>query len=59
MKDYKTNVVNNITDYKNDVIDELIDLKVSIDMENLTDDQKAEKISLFNSLAKDAGVLPY
>lgn len=59
MKDYKTKIVNDIVDYKNDVIETLIDLKVDIDMGNLTEDLRNEKISLFNSLAKDAGVLPY
>lgn len=59
MKDYKTKEVNEIIDYKNDVIPTLIDLKVDIDMGNLTEELRNEKISLFNSLAKDAGVLPY
>lgn len=59
MKDYKTKTTNNIVDYKNDVVETLIDLKVDIDMGNLTEELRDEKISLFNSLAKDAGVLPY
>lgn len=59
MKDYKTKEVNKIIDYKNDVIPTLIDLKADIDMGNLTEELRNEKISLFNSLAKDAGVLPY
>lgn len=59
MKDYKTKEVNEIIDYKNDVIPTLIDLKADIDMGNLTEELRNEKISLFNSLAKDAGVLPY
>lgn len=59
MKDYKTKEVNEIIDYKNDVIPTLIDLKADIDMGNLTEELRNEKINLFNSLAKDAGVLPY
>ena len=59
MKDYKTKEVNEIIDYKNDVIPTLIDLKADIDMGNLTEELRNEKISLFNSLARDAGVLPY
>ena len=59
MKDYKTKEVNEIIDYKNDVIPTLIDLKADIDMGNLTEELRNEKISLFNSLAKDTGVLPY
>ena len=59
MKDYKTKVDNKIIDYKDNVIEDLIDLKVEIDMGNLTDELKNEKIVLFNNMARNAGVLPY
>lgn len=59
MKDYKTKVNNKIVDYKDDAIDTLINLKVEIDMGDLTDEIKNEKINLFNNIAKDVGVLPY
>ena len=59
MKDYKTKVNNKIVDYKDDAIEALINLKVEIDMGDLTDEIKNEKINLFNNIAKDVGVLPY
>ena len=58
-KDYKTKTANKIADYKNNVMITLIELKADIDMGNLTDEIREEKIQRFNALAENVGVLPY
>lgn len=59
MKDYKMKNSSKTVDYDNDVIERLIDLKVDIDMGDLSHNERADKISLFNKLARGTSIPLY